>query len=81
MNKRSAEVAKNAIEFLSSLSEDLVSKYGIQNRVAIIFGAIKVIGKHRMLENVLEKIDIIDHKFKEVIKLFNPLVDKEVPFF
>ena len=29
VNKRSVEVAKNDIEFLSSLSDDLVSKYGI----------------------------------------------------
>ena len=34
-----------------------------------------------MLDTVLEKIDIIDHKVKEVIKLFKPLVDRGVPFF
>ena len=81
MNKRLKEVDKNSIEFLSSLSDDLVSKYGIQNRVAIIFRARKVIAKHRMLDTVLAKIGIIDHKFKEVIKLFKPLVDRGVPFF
>ena len=63
------------------MSDDLVSKYGIQNRVAIISGSRKVIAKHRMLDTVLEKIDIIDHKVKEVIKLFKPLVDRGVPFF
>ena len=81
MNKRSAKVAKNAIEFLSSLSDDLVSKYGIQNIVAIISGARKVIAKHRILYTVLAKIGIIDHKVKDVFKLFKPLVDRGVPFF
>ena len=81
VNKRSTQVDKNAIEFLSSLSDDLVSKYGIQNRVAIICWATKVISKHRMLYTILAKIYIIDHKFKEVIKLFKPLVDRGVPFF
>ena len=81
MNKRPAEVAKNVVEFLRSLSYDLLSKYGIQNSVAIIYGARKVIAKHRMLDTVLAKIDIIDHKVKEVIKLFTPLVDRGVPFF
>ena len=70
---------KNAIEFLSSLSNDLVSSSGIQNKVATIYGDRKVIDKHRMLDNVLAKIGIIDHKFKEVIKLFKPLVDRGVP--
>ena len=81
MNKRLAEVAKNVVEFLSSLSDDLVSKYGIQNRVAIVSRAGKVIAKHRMLDTTLTQIDIVDHKFKEVIKLFKPLVDRGVPFF
>ena len=81
MNKRPAEVAKNAVEFLSSLSDYLVSKYVIQNRVAIISRARKVIDKHRMLDTVLAKIGIIDHKFKEVIKFFKPLVERGFPFF
>ena len=81
VSKILAKVAKNAIEFLISLSDDLVSRYGIQNRFAIIFGARKVIAKHRMLYMVLAKIGIIDHKVKEVIKLLQPLVEKGVPFF
>ena len=74
-------MANNAIEFLSSLSDYLVSRYGIQNRVAIISGARKVIAKHRMLDTILAKIDIIDHKVREVIKLFKPLVERGVPLF
>ena len=81
VNKRPAKVAKNAVEFLISFSNDLVSKYGIQNNVAIISRDRKVIPKHRMLDTILAKIDIIDHKVKEVIKLFKPLVDRGVPFF
>ena len=29
----------------------------------------------------MKKIGIIDHKIKEVIKLFKPLVDRGIPFF
>ena len=41
----------------------------------------KVIAKHRILEIVRAKIDVIEHKVKEVIKLFKPLVDRYIPFF
>ena len=47
--------------------------YNIQNIVAIISGARKVIAKHRMLDTVQAKIGIIEHKVKEVISLFKPL--------
>ena len=74
-------MAKNAIEFLSSLSNDLVGRYGIQNIIVIIYGVRKVIAKHSMLDSMLDKIDIIYHKVKGVINLFKPLVDRGVPFF
>ena len=35
----------------------------------------------RMLATVQAKIDIIDHKVQEVIKLFKPLVSMGIPFF
>ena len=81
LNKILAEVANNAIEFLRSFSNDLVDRYGIQNIVSIIWGARKVIAEHSMLETVLSKIGIKEHKVKGVIKLFKPLVDRGVPFF
>ena len=34
-----------------------------------------------MLDMVLAKIDIIDHKVQAVIKLFKPLVSRGIPFF
>ena len=34
-----------------------------------------------MLDTVQAKIDIIDHKVKEVIKLFKPLVRRGIPLF
>ena len=34
-----------------------------------------------MLDTVPAKIDIIDHKVQEVIKLFKPLVSKGIPLF
>ena len=34
-----------------------------------------------MLDTVHAKIDIIDHKVQEVIKLFKPLVSGGIPFF
>ena len=80
LHKRPAEVAQNVINFLSTLSEDQTSRCGIQNRVDVISGARKVVGKHRMLDTVQVNIDIIDHKVKEVIELFKPLVRRGIPF-
>ena len=74
-------IAENAIDFLSTLSDDLANRYNIQNRVSIISMDRKVISKHRMLHIVQAKIGIIDHKVKEVIKLFKPLVDNVIPLF
>ena len=34
-----------------------------------------------MLDTVQAKMDIIEHKVKEVIRLFKPLVDRGIPFF
>ena len=70
LHKRPMEVAQNAINFLTTLSEDQTKRFDIQNRVVIISGARKVVGKHRMLDTVHAKIDFKDHKVKEVIELF-----------
>ena len=40
-----------------------------------------MVRKHRMIDTVQAKIDIIDHKVKEVIKLFKQLVSRGIPFF
>ena len=75
------EVAKNAINFLSTLSEDQVRRFDIQDRVVVISWARKVIGKYKMLDTIQAKVDIISHKIKEVINLFTPLVSRGIPFF
>ena len=81
LHNRPVGVAQNSINFLSTLSKDQTSRRGIQNKVAVISGARKVVGKHRMLDTVHVKIDIIDHKVKEVIELFKPLVSRGIHFF
>ena len=81
LNKNPMEVAQNAINFLSTLSEDQVKSFDIQGIVVVISWARKVIGKYRMLDIVHAKVDIISHKIKEVINLFNPLVSRGIPFF
>ena len=81
IQKRPMETMENAIAFLISLSNNFTDRYGIQNRIVVVYGARKVIAKHRMLETVQAKIDVIEHKFKEVIRLFKPLVDKGIIFF
>ena len=80
-HKRPLATTKNSITFLSSLSNDSAKRYGIQNRVVVVSGARKVVAKHRMLETIRAKIEFIEHKFVEVIKLFKPLVCKGIPFF
>ena len=81
LHKRSTGTAQNANNFLSNLSEEQTSRYDIPNRVALISKARKVVTKHRMLDIVQAKIDIIDHKVQEVIKLFKPLVRRGIPLF
>ena len=59
MQKRPMATAENAIAFLSSLSNNFANWYGIQNRVIVVPGARKVIAKHRMLETIQAKIEVI----------------------
>ena len=81
VQRRPLATVENAINFLSSFSDDSTNRYGIQNRVVVVFGARKVVAKHRMLETVRSKIEVIEHKVLEVIKLFKPLVCRGLPFF
>ena len=81
MQKRPVETLENVVAFLSSLSNDFANRYDIQNRVVVVSGARKVIAKYKMLEIVQAKIEVIEHKVKEVIRLFKPLVDRGIPFF
>ena len=80
LNKNPMEVAQN-VNFSSTLSEDQVRRFDIQDRVVVISWARKVIGKYRMLDTVEAKVDIISHKIKEFIDLFTPLVSRVIPFF
>ena len=75
------ETTKNSIVFLSSLSDNLANRYDMQNRVAIVSRDRKVIAKHKMLETVQAKIEVIEHKVKEVIMLFKLMVGKGIHFF
>ena len=81
LNKNPMEVSQNAINFLSTLSVDQVRRFDIRDRFVVISWARKVIGKHRMLDTIQDKVDIIRHKIKEVIELFTPLVSRGIPFF
>ena len=81
LNKKPMEVAQNAINFLSSLLEDQVRRFCIQDKVVISSWARKVIGKYRMLETIQAKVDIISLRDKEVTNLFAPLVNRGIPFF
>ena len=60
INKRPLEIAKWAITYLSSLLDEASNSYGLQNRVAIVFEAKKVISKHTMMDTVQAKIEVID---------------------
>ena len=81
LHKRPVGVAQNSFNFLRNLSDEQTSRYGIQNIVDVIFRSRKVVRKHRMLDTVQAKTGIIDHKVKEVIELFKPLVSRGTPFF
>ena len=81
LHKNPMEVSQNAINVLSALSEDQVTRFDIWDRVVVNSLARKVIGKYRMLDTIQAKVDIISHKVKEVINLFTPLVSRGIPFF
>ena len=81
LNKNPMHVTQNAVEFLSTLSEDQIKRMGIHEKVVVVSWARRVIGKYRTMETVQAKMDIINHRVKEVISLFNPLVNKGIPFF
>ena len=52
LNKKPMEVAQNAINFLSTLSEDQVRRFGIQDKVVIASWARKVIETYKMLDTI-----------------------------
>ena len=81
VNKKPLETAESAITFLSSFSDEVTKRYGLQNRVVVVFEARKAIFKHRMMETVRAKIEVTEHKVREVVKLFRPLTTKGIPFF
>ena len=81
VNKKPLETIESAITFLSSLSDEASSSYGLQNKVDVVSEARKVIAKHRMMEIVQAKMEVTEHKIQEVIKLFRPLTNRGLPFF
>ena len=81
VNKRPLVTMENAITFLSTLSNGSASKYRIQNRVAIVSRARKVVAKHRMMETVRAEIEVTERKFREVVKLFRQMLSRGILFF
>ena len=81
MNKKPLEIVESTVTFLSSLSDEASNRYGLQNRVVLVFEARKAIAKHRMMETVQAKIEVTEHKVQEVVKLFRPLTNRGFPFF
>ena len=81
VNTKPLETAESAVTFLSSLSDEATNRYSLQNRVTIVSESKKVIAKHGMMETVQAKIEVTEHKFQEVVKLFRPLMNRGFPFF
>ena len=63
------------------MSDGSASRYGIQNRIDVVCGAKNIVAKHIMMETIHAKIEVTEHKVREVIKLFRPLVSRGIPFF
>ena len=61
LNKKPVECAKNAIDFLNSLSEDDLNKSNAKDRISIMTWARKVINKYHHLDTVQAKVDILAH--------------------
>ena len=67
LHKKPRQVAQNVVNFFSTLCEDRIKRMGIEDKVVVVSWARRVIGKHRMLETMQDKIDIINHRVEEVI--------------
>ena len=81
MNKKPFDCAKNAINFLNSLSEDDLKKSNVKDRISIMTWARKVINKYHHLDTVQAKVDILAHRVKLFIEMFDLLFNKGLPFF
>ena len=58
LNMKPMELAQNAINFLSTLLEDQVKRFDIQDIFVVISWDRKVIGKYRMLDTVQDKVEL-----------------------
>ena len=81
VNKRTLEIAKRAITYLSSLLDEASNIFSLQNQVVVISGARRVKTKHRMMETVQAQIDVTDHKLREILRMLKTLVSRGLPFF
>ena len=64
LNRKLIDTTKNTINFLNTLSEEELRTMIINDRIAIITWARKVVGKHQHIETVQAKIDIMLHQVK-----------------
>ena len=81
LNQKSIDIANNTISFLNSLNEHDLKVAGIKDIISVIICERKVVSKHKHLETVHAKIDIMNHQIKFFIDLFSPLFKKGLPFF
>ena len=81
LNKKPIDTANNAIKFLNSLTEEEIKKANIHDRVLVIKWERKVVNKYHNLETIEAKIDVMHHRIKEFIELYNPLFRRGLPFF
>ena len=65
LNKKAMDTTNNAIYFLNNLTEEVIRKENIQDRVLVITWEIKVVDKYHHLETVQKKLMLC------IIKLWN----------
>ena len=55
LDKKTLDIAQNAINFLKTLTYEDMQEMGIRDRLAIIIQDIKMINKHNLIKVVQEK--------------------------
>ena len=63
------------------MTEEDIRNENIKDKILTITWKRKVVRKYEHLDIVQTKIDIMNHRIKEFIKLFSPLFKRGLPLF
>ena len=81
LNKNPIDKTNSIVSFVNGVSEDYLKTMEIKDIIPIITWERKIVGKHKHLDTVHNKINITQHQVKMFIGLFTPLFKMGLPSF